>query len=472
MLQVKVNRTALNRDNKGGVVGFSSIITDVTERKQVEEALRKSEMRYKTLVELSPEAVYVHHEGIIVYINPAGTRIFGATDHEEIVGKPVLDFIHPDYHEIVKRRMEQIYQERTAIPPAELKYIRLDNKAIDVVATATYIDFFGNPSSLSVIRDITDQKLAEESLRESEEKYRSLITNIPDVTWTTDQKFKTIFVSPNSENMFGYTPEEIYESGNNVFPERIHPEDAGRMKEAFEKLFEHGTTFDVEFRIKRKNGEWIWVHDKSIAVYERDGVKYADGIFSNITSRKQAEQQKELKTRILDTINQSVNWKESIEDVLNNIKEFSGFEAVAIRLREGEDYPYYVTQGFPAHFVEAERYLCSRDSKGEITRDSEGNPYVECMCGNVICGRTDQEKDFFTEGGSFWSNSTSKLLSETTDEDRQTRTRNRCNSEGYESVALIPLKAGNQIVGRSRYAAEKNLKPLYTPKFAQFRANK
>ena len=85
--------------------------------------------------------------------------------------------------------------------------------------------------------------------------------------------------------------------------------------------------------------------------------------------------------------------------------------------------------------------------KGEITLDSEGNPYVECMCGNVICGRTDQEKDFFTEGGSFWSNNTSKLLSETTDEDRQTRTRNRCNSEGYESVGLIPLKAGNEIIG-------------------------
>jgi len=176
-------------------------------------------------------------------------------------------------------------------------------------------------------------------------------------------------------------------------------------------------------------------------------VKYADGIFSNITSRKLAERRKELKTKVLDTINRSVNWKESIEDILNDIKEFTGFEAVAIRLREGEDFPYYVTQGFPAHFVEAERYLCSRDSKGEITRDSEGNPYVECMCGNVICGRTDQEKDFFTKGGSFWSNNTSKLLSETTDEDRQTRTRNRCNSEGYESVALIPLKTGNEILG-------------------------
>jgi len=162
---------------------------------------------------------------------------------------------------------------------------------------------------------------------------------------------------------------------------------------------------------------------------------------------EQTEQWKALNMRILDTINKSGTWKDCIEEILGEIKQFTSFEAVAIRLRENEDFPYYFTKGFPSHFVEAERYLCTRDSKGEITRDSEGNPYVECMCGNVICGRTDGSKDFFTEGGSFWSNNTSKLLSETTDEDRQTRTRNRCNSEGYESVALFPLKAGHEILG-------------------------
>jgi len=165
------------------------------------------------------------------------------------------------------------------------------------------------------------------------------------------------------------------------------------------------------------------------------------------SERKLMEQWKTLNIRILDTINRSETWKDCIEEVLGEIKQFAGFEAVAIRLLENEDFPYYVTKGFPPGFVEAERYLCTRDSKGEIIRDSEGNPYVECMCGNVICGRTDASMDFFTESGSFWSNNTSKLLSETTDEDRQSRTRNRCNSEGYESVALFPLKIGNEILG-------------------------
>ena len=415
---------------------------DITDQKQAKEALLESERKYRLTVENIRDGFFTltGEDLIVTYFNFAAEELLGRKA-KDILGKPLLEAFPEAKDSVFEKKYRQAYQTKRFVSFETYFGVKPYENWYDVRV-------YPGDQSISIFFQITtERKRGEVALQESEEKYRSLITNIPDVTWTTDSEGNTIFCSPNVEDVFAYTQDEIYEGGNNVLPERIHPEDAGRVKESFEKLFEYGTMFDVEYRIKRKDGEWIWAHDRSIAVYERDGVKYADGIFSNITSRKQAEQQKELKTRILDTINRAVNWIESIEDILNDIKEFSGFEAVAIRLREGEYFPYYVTQGFPAHFVEAERYLCSRDGKGEITRDSEGNPYVECMCGNVICGRTNQEKDFFTEGGSFWSNNTSKLLSETTDEDRQTTTRNRCNSEGYESVALIPLKAGNEIIG-------------------------
>ncbi len=162
---------------------------------------------------------------------------------------------------------------------------------------------------------------------------------------------------------------------------------------------------------------------------------------------QQEKKRNSLGIKILHIINGSEEWSDCIEQVLSEIKQLTDFDAVAIRLHEGEDFPYYVTQGFPEDFVEAERFLCSRDKKGNIIRDAKGDPYVECMCGNVICGRTNPDMSFFTECGSFWSNHTSKLLAETSDEDRQTRTRNRCNSEGYESVALFPLRVGDEILG-------------------------
>ena len=145
------------------------------------------------------------------------------------------------------------------------------------------------------------QKNADEALREDKEKYLSLITNIPDVIWTTDLEGNTTFISPNIETIYGYTPDEIYQNGDRLWLWRIHPDDIENVEEAFKALSEKRTMFDVEYRIKRKDGEWIWLHDRSITFYERDGVMYADGIFSNITKRKQAERELLLKNIVFDT---------------------------------------------------------------------------------------------------------------------------------------------------------------------------
>ena len=94
-----------------------------------------------------------------------------------------------------------------------------------------------------------------------------------------------------------------------------------------------------------------------------------------------------------------------------------------------------------------ENQLCAVDSQGGRLRDAQGNPILECMCGNILCGRFDPAKPFFTARGSFWTNSTTQLLASTTAADRQARTRNRCHGEGYESVALIRLRTGGETFG-------------------------
>ncbi len=88
-----------------------------------------------------------------------------------------------------------------------------------------------------------------------------------------------------------------------------------------------------------------------------------------------------------------------------------------------------------------------KDATGQFICDSDGYPIQECMCGNVICGKFDPSKPFFTTRGSFWTNCTTELLATTTDADRQARTRNRCNGGGYESVALIALRVGEDRLG-------------------------
>lgn len=159
------------------------------------------------------------------------------------------------------------------------------------------------------------------------------------------------------------------------------------------------------------------------------------------------EHRQRLLLRLLETLNQPLTGRNTIREVINLIRSGLKFEAVGIRLQEGEDYPYYETNGFPDSFVEKERYLCAHDAKGRLIREVDGSNCLECMCGNIISGRTDPSQPFFTGRGSFWTNSTTDLLGSGRQEDLQGATRNECNRAGYESVALLPLKAGNITIG-------------------------
>ena len=116
-------------------------------------------------------------------------------------------------------------------------------------------------------------------------------------------------------------------------------------------------------------------------------------------------------------------------------------------MRDGDDYPYFTTAGFPAEFVSLEMSLCARDGEGRVRRDAAGQAIMECLCGDVVCGRLPSSEEFVTQRGSFWTNSTTSLQATIGKLDRQTRIRNRCNAAGYESVALVTLRIGEERLG-------------------------
>jgi PAS domain S-box-containing protein len=178
-----------------------------------------------------------------------------------------------------------------------------------------------------------------------------------------------------------------------------------------------------------------------------DGRPVLQATVRNISERKLAESRERLAREVLDLLNRPEGASTAMRDILKLVKVSIEFDAVGIRLREGDDFPYIETNGFSDDFVTAERYLCSHDKDGNLILDAAGRPALECMCGVVLSSRTDPSKPFFTAYGSFWTNSTTKLLASTTEEERQGITRNRCNSAGYESLALIPLRSGSEIIG-------------------------
>ncbi|MCU0574752.1 MAG: PAS domain S-box protein, partial [Syntrophobacteraceae bacterium] len=180
---------------------------------------------------------------------------------------------------------------------------------------------------------------------------------------------------------------------------------------------------------------------------EIDGRKVLQGFFRDVSETMRHQRERETTIKLLRLLNNSDDLHGMIRNLTIFLREWSGCEAVGVRLREEDDFPYFETRGFSPEFVLAERYLCARDPFGNTVRDDQGNPILDCMCGNILLGRFNPDLPFFTPRGSFWTNSTTDLLASTSEEDRQARTRNRCHGEGYESVALIPLRCGQDTLG-------------------------
>ena len=137
------------------------IFRDITARKQAEEDLRKSEEQYRRLVELSPDMIMLHDQKKYIYLNPAALKAFGALRPEEMVGRSIFEFLHPEYWELVKARLRLLVQGEE-ISPMEEKFIRLDKKIIDVEVAHAQTLYYDKPMILVVARDITEKKRTEE----------------------------------------------------------------------------------------------------------------------------------------------------------------------------------------------------------------------------------------------------------------------------------------------------------------------
>ena len=129
----------------------------------------------------------------------------------------------------------------------------------------------------------------DQELRSSEERYRTLVNNLPVVVWEADETTAATFISRRVEQIYGFTQEEMYAAGPDLWAERIHEDDRQRVTDAYAAFFTGECVFDEEFRIKRKDGEWVWLHDFAYAITTRENKKIAYGVFADITARKQAE---------------------------------------------------------------------------------------------------------------------------------------------------------------------------------------
>ncbi len=285
---------------QGQVIRIVTIVKNITERKKMEITLRESEQIKTAILNSMLEHVVYHDKTMrIIWVNKAAAESVRLSA-KELIGRYCYEVWHQRSEPCLNcpviraRETGQVQKEEIITPDGRVWFIK----------GYSLKDSRGEVYGLvETTLEITKRKKAQEELKENEEKYRSLVSNIPAITWISDEYGRTIFISPNVKKFYGYTQEEIYKMGEKLWLGRIHPDDMERVKKEYGKLFSEGKVFDVEYRIQRKDGQWIWINDKTFSTHEKDGIRCAYGFFIDVTKRKQAEQEKDKLTKELMSSN-------------------------------------------------------------------------------------------------------------------------------------------------------------------------
>ena len=427
---------------------YQMICQDITERKQIEQARMESEEKYRLIIENSQDIIFIENSaGKIIFMSPSIKNVLGHNP-ADLIGRSFRSLIHPDdvarLNAAINLNIKHGYQNTGGVefrlPDSAGKwrwYIGRGNAVRD--ANGNFTNFVG------IANDINERKQTEAALAASEQNFRNSIDNSLMGVRIVNSDGYHVYVNQVFLDIFGY--QNIDEVRASPPQEHYTPESRAAFARRHEQHLRGELLPDeMEIDIIRKDDAVRHVQIFRREVYW-DGIQQSQVIYNDITERKQAEKQKDLSLRVLQVLNQSGDKKELISSLLELFKEDGRYEAVGIRLRNGDDYPYYQTDGFTEEHIKEENRLCRIDDNGKPARDSRNNPVLQCMCGNIIYRRSGILKPFFTAGGSFWTNSTTDFLAAAAGVDRKTGNCSQCNREGYESVALVPLRANDMTIG-------------------------
>ncbi|KLK87498.1 histidine kinase [Methanoculleus sediminis] len=196
-------------DAGGTCRGFLAGVQDITPLKQMEAKLRESEEKYRSLVELSAEATLIHRGGNIVFVNPAGLKLLGASRPEEVIGKAILDIVHPDARATIEAFTVRDLQG-VETPLVELLVLRLDGTTVPIEGRGTRTIFEGRPAVQVVLRDVSHRKQAEEQLQ-ARNRHLLLLNRIIGTSASTHLPGELLVTALNQTlDLLGYDGGAIY----------------------------------------------------------------------------------------------------------------------------------------------------------------------------------------------------------------------------------------------------------------------
>ncbi|TRZ89100.1 MAG: PAS domain S-box protein [Rhodocyclaceae bacterium] len=239
-----------------------------------------SEDRYRTLIEWSPEPIAVHRGGKLLYVNPATIKVFGARSAQDLVGKPILDLVHPDFHQVVMARARSAADHDTAMPMIEEKFLKLDGAIIDAEVKNTPIIYDGEPAIQVVMRDITERKAAEIQLR----KLSLAVEQSPESIVITSIDSEIEYVNEAFVQTTGYSREEVIGRNPRFLNSGKTP---AETTVALREALNQGRRWQGEFHNRRKDGSEYLEFAIITPLRQADGtVSHYVAVKEDITEKK------------------------------------------------------------------------------------------------------------------------------------------------------------------------------------------
>ncbi|MEE9248186.1 MAG: PAS domain S-box protein, partial [Dehalococcoidia bacterium] len=310
------------------IIGYQGIIRDITERKRMEEALRSSEAKFRGLFENLPEGVYqCKPYGNFIAANPAFVQLLGYESEEELLGVSGRNmWANPEDRDPYFQHLK----EKGELRNIELTLKRKDGQHVTVLENDRLVrDEKGQILYIEgALTDITERKRAEEALRASEAKFRGLIENLLEGVYQSSPDGRQLTANPAFVRMMGYESEEELLAVD-ARERWANLEDRDRW---IQQLEEYGELRNIELVLKRKDGQHITVLENDRAVRDEQGrLLYREGVVTDITDRKRAEEAMIRQTRELAVLEERNRMAREIHDGLAQ-----GFTGVVLQLEAAE----------------------------------------------------------------------------------------------------------------------------------------
>jgi|GEM_PF-4216387 len=272
-----------------------------------------------------------------------------------------------------------------------------------------------------------------------------IYTELSDISpigyFTLAQNSEIVDISPAGAKMLGKDQQSLIKES---FDHYISPDTTATFHKFLEKLFQSKSKESCEITFSGPDSK---VMDLRLNGIMARNVQHCFVIAIDITRQKREKTYRDIGREVLQILNDPGELEESMTRILRLFKEKTNFDAVGIRLQQGDDFPYFVQEGFSKDFLETEDSVIEHSPSGKICRDENGKARLECNCGLVIAGKPIPDNPNFTGGGSYWTATPATEQDSVATPASHTKVREECMRHAYVSTALIPIRNKDHIVG-------------------------